>query len=171
MGRNQTKTCNVCFKSMRSDNLKKHMKRHERGNEDNFITRELYDGKTEDNVATKEQKISLTSVTDEDLAKRVLAQIKEFNRKIKLGINLKLTVDKHGYNVNRLSQDMKYALKTYEGLSQHMKDALKPYEGLSQIMMETLKTYELHVESKEKNMYKCTYCRNWKADGEIFHER
>ena len=53
MGRNQTKTCNVCFKTMRSDNLKKHMKKHGRGNEEIFITRGLYDGKTEDNVVTK----------------------------------------------------------------------------------------------------------------------
>ena len=53
MGRNQTKTCNVCFKSMRGDNLKKHMKKHERGYEDNFITSGLYDRKTEDNVVTK----------------------------------------------------------------------------------------------------------------------
>ena len=53
MGRHQTKTCNVCFKAMRGDHLKRHMKRHERENEDNFVTRGLYDGKTEDNVTTK----------------------------------------------------------------------------------------------------------------------
>ena len=30
---------------MRGDNLKKNMKKHERGNEENFITGGLYDGK------------------------------------------------------------------------------------------------------------------------------
>ena len=105
------------------------------------------------------------------LENEVLADLKEFNRKIELGQKVKLIVDKHEVNVNGLSQDMKDALKTYEGLSQHTKDALKPYEGLSQDMMETLKTYELHGESKEEDMYKCTYCGNWKADGEEFHER
>ena len=64
MGRNQTKTCNVCFKSMRGDNLKRHMKKHERGNEYNFITKGLHDGKTEDNVANNEEQISCT---DEEL--------------------------------------------------------------------------------------------------------
>ena len=113
MGRNKTKTCNVCFKSMRSDNLKKHMKRHERENEDNFITSELYDGKTEDNVATKEQQISCTSVTDEELEKRLFHINEEFDRKIWLGQKMKFTVDKHGYNVNRLSRDMNDVLKTY----------------------------------------------------------
>ena len=37
MGRCQTKTCNVCFKAMRSNNLERHMKRHKGKprNEDN----------------------------------------------------------------------------------------------------------------------------------------
>ena len=55
--------------------------------------------------------------------------MEEFNRKIELGQKLKLIVNKQGYNVNGLSQDMKDALKTYE----------------------------LHGETKE-DMYKCTFC-------------
>ena len=42
MGRNQTKSCDVCFKSMRSDNLKRHMMRRDHltdhENDDNVIT-------------------------------------------------------------------------------------------------------------------------------------
>ena len=55
---------------------------------------------------------------------------------------MKITVDKHGYNVNELPQDMKDALKTYDMLPQHMKDDLKTYEDVSQNMVETLKNYE-----------------------------
>ena len=77
-----------------------------------------------------------------DLAKKVLARIKKFERNIKLGNNLKITVDKHGYNVNELPQDMKDASKTYDKLPQHMKDDLKTYEGMSRNMVETLKNYE-----------------------------
>ena len=77
-----------------------------------------------------------------DLAKKVLARIKKFERNIKLGNNLKITVDKHGYNVNELPQDMKYGLKTYDKLPQNMKDDLKTYEDVSQNMVETLKNYE-----------------------------
>ena len=65
---------------------------------------------------------------------------------------------------------MKDALKTYDKLPQHMKDALKTYEGVSWDMMDTLKTYELHGETKEKDMYKSTYCGNLKADEQGFHE-
>ena len=38
MVRNKTKTCNVCFKSMRGDNI---------------LTKGVHDGKTEDNIVTK----------------------------------------------------------------------------------------------------------------------
>merc|ERR1711954_390801 len=77
-----------------------------------------------------------------DLAKKVLARIKIFEGNIKLGNYLKITVDKHGYNVNELQQDMKYALKTYDKLAQNLKDDLKTYEGVSRNMVETLKTYD-----------------------------
>ena len=42
MGRHKTKTCNVCFKTMRGDNLKRHMMRRdhltEQENDDNVMT-------------------------------------------------------------------------------------------------------------------------------------
>ena len=40
MGRNQTKTCKVCFKKMGGDVLQWHMKKHEgkAGSECNFVT-------------------------------------------------------------------------------------------------------------------------------------
>ena len=41
--------------------------------------------------------------------------------------------------------------------------------GLVHDRKEPLKTYESHGETKEENIYKCTYCGNWKADGEGFH--
>ena len=157
MEKNLKKTCNVCFKSMRGDHLKRHMKKHERGNEYNFITSGLYDGKTEDNIVTKglhdgktENNVTTNGehirYTDEKfiaVQKRVFAELEEFNRKMELGRYVKLVVDTNGFNENGLGNDTK----------------------------EALKTYELHGESKEEDMYKCTYCRNWKADGAEFHER
>ena len=107
MVRNLRKTCNVCYKEMRGDNLKKHMKKHERGNEDN--------------VATNEEQISCT---DEELKKKVSAKMKEFNRKIELGRKLNKIMNESGYNENGLDNDMMVALKTYElhGKNMDMKD-------------------------------------------------
>ena len=170
------------------------MKKHDGKTEDNIVTKELHNGKTEDNILTKGPEMKYTA---EELEKRVFAQMEEFNRKIelgrklnkimdkhgfnengldndmmvalktyklygknmdlakkvlarikifeqniKLGNYLKITVDKHGYNVNELPQDMKYALKTYDKLPQNLKDDLKTYEGVSRNMVETLKNYE-----------------------------
>ena len=80
---------------MRSDNLKKHMKKHEGENEDNIMTKCLHDvgrydnivtkgendQKTENNVTTNEEQISCK---DEELEERVFA-MERFNLKIDLG--------------------------------------------------------------------------------------
>ena len=211
---------------MRSDNLKKHMKKHEGENEDNIVTKGLndvgtddnivtkglHDGKTEDNVANNEEQISckdeelekrvfameafnlkidlgreLNKLMDKygftkngfdndmivalkiyelygknmDLAKKVLARIKIFERNIKLGNYLKITVDKNGYNVNELPQDMKYGLKTYDKLLQNLKDDLITYEGVSQNMVETLKTYDKLPQNLKDDLITKQKLKKW----------
>ena len=121
MGRNQTKTCDVCFKSMRGDKLKKHMKKHDVKTEDNVVTKGVHDVKTEDNIGTNEEQISCI---DEELEKRVSDKMKEFNRKIELGREVNKIMGKHGYNENGLDNDMMVALKTYKlhGKNMDMED-------------------------------------------------
>ena len=125
MGRNLTKTCNVCFKSMRGNNLKRHMKKHDVKTEDDVVNKELHDGKTEDNVVTKGlhdgktednvetngQQIGYTSEKFIAVQKRVFPNLEEFNRKMELGRYVKIVVDKHGLNENGLDNDLKDALK------------------------------------------------------------
>merc|ERR1711954_40783 len=137
MVRNLKKTCNVCFKSMRGDVLKRHMKKHDVKTEDNVVNKELYDGKTENNVANNEEQKSCKDEKFIAVKKRVFAELEEFDRKMELRRYVKLVVDKHGVNENGLGNDTK----------------------------EALKTYELHGKNKEEeDIYKCTNCRNWKAD-------
>ena len=123
---------------MRSDNLKLHMKKHERGNEDNnvtkgvhdvgrddnIVTKGLHDGKTEDNIGTNEEQISCNSERFMGLEKILHAKNKEFNRKIELGREVNKIVNKHGVNDASLSINNKEALKTYElhGKNMDMKD-------------------------------------------------
>ena len=118
MGRHQTKTCNVCFKAMRGDHLKRHMKRHEEktGHEDNVVTYGLNNGETvnEDTIITNGMKKGCTSENFIGLEKKVIGLNREFNRKIELGRNLKLIVDKYGFNENIFESDMKEALQTYK---------------------------------------------------------
>ena len=97
---------------MRGDNLMKHMKKHELGNDDNVVTKGFHDGKTNDNdVITNGQQISCTNEKFIALEKKVIGLNKEFNRKIELGRNLKSIVDKHGFNENIFECDMKKEIK------------------------------------------------------------
>ena len=90
------------------------MKKHDRGNDENFITNGLHDGKTEYNVATETVQKSCTSENFMGLEKEMLADWKEFNRKIELGQEVNKIVNKHGMNETSLSINNKEALKTYE---------------------------------------------------------
>ena len=53
---------------MRSDYLKKHMKKHERGNEYNVVTNGLHDGKTDNNIVTKGLHDGKTEDKDEQIS-------------------------------------------------------------------------------------------------------
>ena len=73
------------------------------GKDDNVANKGLDDGKTENNVAN-----------NEELEKKVSAQMEEFDRKMELGRNLNKIMNESGYNENGLDNDMMVALKTYE---------------------------------------------------------
>ena len=105
MGRHQTMICKVCFKAMRGDNLGRHMKKHggKAGNEDNVVTNGQ--GTTLGNSIRDNEK---------QLENMIIAQMKEFERKIELGRQLKTIVNRHNFNVNGLQRDMKEALDIYE---------------------------------------------------------
>ena len=105
-------------------------------NQDNIVTKRLDDVGTDDNILTKRPQIRYTEEQYIALKKKVSAQMEEFDRKMELGRNLNKIMNEGGYNENGLDNDM----------------------------MEALKTYELHGKNKEEDIYKCTYCGNWKAD-------
>ena len=50
----------------------------------------------------------------EELEKNVLCQTAEFNRKIEIGRQLKIIIEKHGLNIHASAENMKDALKAYE---------------------------------------------------------
>ena len=74
---NPQKTCRICLKTMRSDNLKRHMKRHEKK------PYPIYEAETV--IKTYRSGTSLgkcTSLNLEELEKNVIAEVNEFKRKI-----------------------------------------------------------------------------------------
>ena len=68
----------------------------------------------EDNVATETVQKSCTSENFMGLEKEMLADWKQFNRKIELGGEVNKIVNKHGMNETSLSINNKEALKTYK---------------------------------------------------------
>ena len=104
---------------MRGDNLKGHMKQHE-------IKPQSID-EAETVIQTYRSGTSLrkcTSLNLEELEKNVIDEVDEFERKIELGRQLKIIINKHDFNINALSGDKKDAMKTYElyGKNMNMKE-------------------------------------------------
>ena len=129
MGKHQTKICNVCFKTMRGDYLERHMMRMDHlmcnnegtarkvVNEDNIVNKGLNDVGTDHNISNMgldDRKTENNVENNEELEKKVSAQMEEFNRKMELGRKLNKIMDKHGYNVNGLDNDMIEALYIYK---------------------------------------------------------
>ena len=122
MGRSRPQTCDVCFKTMRGDNLKKHMKKHDIKPQliDEAESHSSGEMKNVDEAENGTSSMKYTGLNFEKLERNVLCQSDKFNRKIELGRQLKIIINKHGLNINALDSDMKEALKTYELYGKNM---------------------------------------------------
>ena len=80
------------------------------GTDDNIVSKELDNEKTENNVTTNGENIRYAEEKIIAVEKRVFAEMGEFDRKMELGRYVKLVVDKHGYNENGLENNIKEAL-------------------------------------------------------------
>ena len=155
MGRPKIKTCGLCYKTMRGDNLERHIKTHkikqklrdeaESSSSDAFVEKKHIDEvenprygaceqmknvlrygaceqmKKIDEDGTNRMETSSEKCTNlEMLEKNVRSYVDEFNRKIEIGRNLKIIINKHGFNTHALPENMKEALKTYELYGKNM---------------------------------------------------
>ena len=91
---NLPKTCNICFKTMRGDTLKKHMLTHENGR--------MEEGEKEALRVNMREKIA------------------ETKRKIKLGRMMTDIVEEEDMNPSLLPKDMQEAIDLYKKLGQNM---------------------------------------------------
>ena len=106
---------------MRGDNLKRHMKTHEKMNviEEAGSSRRG-EMKNVDDVGTGTSSVKCTNIDLEMLEKNCESYEEEFNRKIELGRNLKIIINKRGFNIQAWPHDMKEALKTYRLYGKNM---------------------------------------------------
>ena len=122
MGRHLQKTCPICLKTMRSDHLKSHIKRHEKKpySIDKSQTHRSGEIKNVDETETKTSLVKYSSLNLEMLEKNLESYVDEFNRKIELGRNLKIIINKRGFNIHAFPENMKEALKKYELYGKNM---------------------------------------------------
>ena len=76
--------------------------------------------KNVDESETKSSLVMYTGLNFEKLERNALCEVDEFNRKIDIGRQLKIIVNKHGLNIEAFSRDKKDALKTYELYGKNM---------------------------------------------------
>ena len=113
MGKHQQVICKVCYKEMRSDVLTRHMKQHEKRNEDNpvtniSVTNNIYTS-TDDSMNIKMEK----SETKDELRKHLIKMENDYQEKIALGKGIYKMVGEGIVSFQALSNDMKDAVETY----------------------------------------------------------
>ena len=139
MGKNKEVSCNVCFKSMRSDHVIRHMKIHiihtlennvkmchelldEMLNEvlepEEFTTKRKFDGEqyTQDDQPSIKRKCGDNMIDDDDevLEKMLEEQTVEYDRKVDLGEKVYKILCEGDVKQRALSKDMQEALELYE---------------------------------------------------------
>ena len=121
-GGNLEKTCPICLTTMRADNLKRHTKTHEKKTSgvDMVIEKSGIKRKIDEDGTNRIETCSEKCTNLEVLEKNVRSYVDEFNRKIEIGRNLKIIINKHGFNTHALPENMKEALKTYELYGKNM---------------------------------------------------
>ena len=138
MGKNKEVSCNVCFKSMRSDHVIRHMKRHiihtlennvlmcrelldEMLNEvlepeDHPTTKRKFDGGqyTQDDQPSIKRKCGENMIDVDELRKTLIERTDEYNRKVALGEQVYKILGEGEVKQGALPKDMQEALELYE---------------------------------------------------------
>ena len=108
--------CSVCYREMRSDNLPRHLKQHEKINEDNpdtitYATNNVYNSTL---PIDSTQKIEMKSeINDEELRKHLIKLENDYQEKIALGKGIYKMVGEGIVSFQALPNDMKDAVETY----------------------------------------------------------
>ena len=139
MARNKQAVCPVCYKEMRSDVLKRHMKQHSKKNEsvpatNILVTNNIYNNPptvstSDPRKRSKEESESNT----EELRKQLIMFENEYQRKLTLGKDIYKMIGEGIASYQALPNDMKEALNTYMEHQEDFRDMgkveLKPWQN------------------------------------------
>merc|ERR1711894_484375 len=157
MGKNNQVVCKVCYKSMRSNNLTRHMKQHSKRKESNpltniYETNNVYNTKSTDSTQRSEEENEIkdennlklnetkggskrkhdgTAEEYEALKKCLIKYKQEYEEKITLGENVYMILGEGEVLEQALPKEMKEALDIYMKQAQelhHNNVELKPWQ-------------------------------------------
>ena len=143
-GKHKEVSCKICYKTMRSDAVKRHMKVHEKANkqicgevldmqeestteikhddankvvelEDHPTTKRKFDGDvTEDDQPSIKRKCGENMIDVDELRKTLIERTDEYNRKVALGEQVYKILGEGEVKQGALPKDMQEALELYE---------------------------------------------------------
>ena len=126
MGKNKQVSCNICYKTMRSDNFKRHMKnKHEKRNED-YPTRKR---KLEDEEDQPMIKKKCNVLDDEELERDMMKDNEEYNCKLALGEKVYKIVERRKVKKESLSLERKEAFELYRRNVKQLDEKELEYEN------------------------------------------
>ena len=126
--------CNVCYREMRSDHLKRHMKQHSKKNEsvpatNISVTNNIYPP----TVSTSDPRNEESESNTEELRKQLIKLENEYQRKLTLGKDIYKMIGEGIASYQALPNDMKEALNTYIEHQEDFRDVgnveLKPWQN------------------------------------------
>ena len=109
-------SCNICFKSMRSDHLNRHMKVHVKRNESYPTTKRKFEGEqyTQDDQPSIKRKCGENMIDVDELRKTLIERTDEYNGKVALGEQVYKILGEGEVKQGALPKDMQEALELYE---------------------------------------------------------
>ena len=132
---NKKVMCNVCYREMRSDVLKRHMKQHSKRNESVSATNILVTNNPP-TVSTSDLRKRLNEESEsntEELRKQLIMLGNEYQRKLTLGKDIYKMIGEGIAPYQALPNDMKEALDTYIEHQEDFRDVgnveLKPWQN------------------------------------------
>ena len=135
MGRNKQVMCNTCYRVMRSDHLNRHMKQHEKRNEDNpvtniSVTNNIYNSTPPSDSTHKIE--GKSDINVEVLREHLTKMGNEYQNKLALGKEIYKMVGDGLIPHQALANEMKEALDTYMEHQDDFRDVgnveLKPWQ-------------------------------------------
>ena len=105
MGKNLEKTCAVCFKTMRGNNLKRHMLKHENGRKEE--------------LKVNQKKEEQNNIYDA-LRKKMTENNEDFERKIELGCKARnIMYENSNLRIAAMTQEIQEAIELYDRYGQN----------------------------------------------------